>query len=249
MVGHAAPSRAVGAESGAEADVWTIALDARMTEVALPADTLSRDEVERCARYRHPVHRERFRIGRAALRSILSLYAGVPPAELVFTYGSAGKPRLVGEAHRTLHFSFSRAEGMALLAVALEPLGIDVASIDPRFASAGVASAAFDRSEVQAWSCLPERSRTPGFFKGWTSREAVVKAEGTGLGSPSRFSVCVDPACPPRILRGAADWRLHRVECAATHEAAICTPSTIETLRMLRWDGSSSATRHEADHR
>ena len=249
MAGPAARLDVAGSVGGAQADVWTIALDAGMSDVAVPSDTLSSDEVERCARYRHPVHRERFRVGRAAIRSILSLYVGVPPARLGFAYGYAGKPRQIGEAPRAPHFSFSRAEGMALLAVAPEPVGIDVASIDPRFACAGVASAAFDRSEVQAWSCLPERCRTPGFVKGWTSREAVVKAEGTGLGSPARFSVCVDPELPPRILRGATAWRLHRVSCAATHAAVICTPSSIETLRMLRWVGSSFPTCREVDDR
>ena len=249
MVGHAAPLRAFGDVGGVEIDVWTIALDARMSDVGIPSDTLSSDEVERCARYRHPVHRERFRIGRAAIRSILSLYTGVPPAELAFAYGYAGKPRLGGVAPQALHFSFSRAEGVALLAVAPEPVGIDIASIDPPFACAGVASVVFDRSEMQAWSCLPETRRALGFFKGWTSREAVVKAEGTGLGSPSRFSVCVDPELPPQILRGATDWRLHRIEYDAKHEAVICTPSIIESLRMLRWDGLASSTRREVDER
>ncbi len=249
MVGDGVSSRAAGSEGGTEAHVWTIALDARTSDIPVRFDTLSSEEVERCARYRHPVQRERFRVGRTALRSILSLYVGVPPAELAFAYGSAGKPRLLGESPQAPHFSFSRAEGLALLAVAPRPVGIDIASIDARFACAGVASAAFDRSEVQAWSSLPERFRAAGFFKGWASREAVVKAEGTGLGSPSRFSVCVDPALPPRILRGAADWRLQRVECAATHEAAICMPFTIMTLRMLRWDDSSFRTCREVNDR
>lgn len=235
MTKHAAPSRAADAAGWSGADVWTIALDARTSDDPVPADTLSSDEVERCARYRHPLHRERFRIGRVALRSILSHYVGVPPGELAFAYGSAGKPRLVGKVPRAPHFSFSRAEGLALLAVAPEPVGIDIAAIDPRFACAGVASAAFERAEVQAWSCLPERSRTLGFFKAWTSREAVVKAEGTGLASPSRFAVCVDPDLPPRILRGATGWRLHRIACAGTYAGAICTSTAAGSLRLLSW--------------
>lgn len=197
---------------------------------------MSQDEHDRCARFRHAVHRERFRTGRIALRSILSRYAGVPPAKLDFANGPAGKPYLVGDIPHKPHFSFSRAKGLAMLAISPEPVGLDVETVDPTIVSAGVASAAFHSSEVRAWSSLPAANRTRGFFKGWTSREAVVKAEGTGLTSPSRFSICVDPELPPRILHGAAGWRLHAVDCAGPRAAVICTPYSIETLRLLRWD-------------
>src|SRR5260221_13237392 len=55
---------------------------------------LSPDEIERANRFRFAIHRQRFIISRGLLRKTLSLYTGIPPEQIVFSYGSHGKPYL-----------------------------------------------------------------------------------------------------------------------------------------------------------
>jgi len=60
------------------------------------AAVLSPDAQARAARFRFDQERERYSVGRGALRAILGAYADRNPASLAFEYGPFGKPALSG---------------------------------------------------------------------------------------------------------------------------------------------------------
>src|SRR5918999_4689753 len=69
-------------------------LDGRQSELRFFESILAADEINRANRFHFQKDRERFVAGRGLLRVILSSYVGVPPGEMIFTYGSRGKPAL-----------------------------------------------------------------------------------------------------------------------------------------------------------
>ena len=92
-----------------------------------------------------------------------------------FEYNEHGKPFIEGG----LHFSISHCkEGIAVV-VDDEPIGIDIEHI--RLASDDLIERVMNEEEQRliAEASAPDRA----FTKLWTQKEAIVKAEGTGIES------------------------------------------------------------------
>jgi 4'-phosphopantetheinyl transferase len=172
---------------------------------------LSEDERARRARLRFDHLRRRFAVRRAVLRLLLGAYLSAPPAGLRFGAGGRGKPELIADdGAGRLHFNLSDSDSRALYVVTrLGPVGVDVEALAPIADMGQVARHWFSAREQAELAGLPEEQRTLGFYLAWTRKEALVKAEGGGLGLPlDRFSVSLTPGEPARLL--ASDLPLLR---------------------------------------
>ncbi len=146
------------------------------------AACLSATERERAARLRNEPDRRRFILARATLRVLLAERLGGSPACVEIQYGRHGKPAL---AQSDLQFSVSRSEHVAAYAFARGWIvGIDVEAVRAIPEADAIAAQAFPRRELRAYAALEPRARLPGFFRGWTRTEALVKALGDGLSLP-----------------------------------------------------------------
>ncbi|HXK09640.1 MAG TPA: 4'-phosphopantetheinyl transferase superfamily protein [Vicinamibacteria bacterium] len=187
-----------------EVHVWCADLDV-LSEATFDL-ALSPDERARGERFRFARDRRRFSISRGLLRHLLGRYAHVPPAALRFGYGHRGKPFLPGDDG--LRFNVSHSGGLALLAFARDrELGVDVERERSVPEACDIARRYFSRREETALVSLPEGERTKAFFRCWTRKEAVVKAQGDGLAQPlDAFDVTLAPGEPARLLfvRGEA---------------------------------------------
>lgn len=164
-----------------EIHVWKGFLDGSSHE--RDQTILSREEIERAARYRFVQGRIRFVAGRALLRTILGGYLGRKPSELVFSYGPHGKPRLVQEkTEEPLHFNVTHAGPVALYALTRDgEVGIDVEHVREIPDWESIAGSCFSPLEKERLRNLPEARRRKAFFQAWTRREALLKASGDGL--------------------------------------------------------------------
>jgi len=188
------------------AHVWAIALDSKHHE-RIDMTELTPAERVRAARYHRPLDRARWIAGRVALRRILGAYLSQLPGAVALDYGPAGKPHLV-DGNSKLFFNLAHSEGRALLAVhSTGPVGIDLEYQRDLPELAAMASLTFSTAEYAAWRMLPEPQRVAGFYRCWTSKEAVVKALGLGLGADlSAFDVAVDPNASAAILAERAPF-------------------------------------------
>lgn len=142
--------------------------------VAPAAAVLSADERARAARLRDAVHRERFVLAHAFLRRELAARIGTPPAAIAFDFGPAGKPQVKG-----LEFSLSRSGELAALAVSsCQAVGVDIEQIRPIDVEL-IAAHHFALREALALAASPEPLAC--FFRLWTRKEAVLKANGLGI--------------------------------------------------------------------
>jgi 4'-phosphopantetheinyl transferase len=207
--------------------VWTIALDVS-PPTEHPEEWLSAEERARASRYRFEADRRRFVAARTALRAILARYLCVPPASVIFTTGSWGKPMLDGARHgTTLRFNLSHSHELALVVVAHDrDVGVDVERVRMLPELDGIVARAFSADERMTLERLPPERRLHAFFKSWTAKEAYLKACGQGLRrEPRHIEVqgsCDDERPKIRVLdppddrhRSEVFWIMPRAEYAA----------------------------------
>jgi len=163
---------------------------------------LDRGEQERAQRFRLPDDRERYRLGRVALRQVLGAWLDRDPALLRFRYGPHGKPALDGVVDAAPHFNLSHSGDLILLAFhASHEVGVDVERQQPDLDWRPIARRCLDSAEVESLLALPPAEAASAFFESWCALEAGLKARGMGLAQANEAQAL---ALEPRLRR----WRL-----------------------------------------
>nr|AFB69932.1 4'-phosphopantetheinyltransferase 11N [uncultured bacterium] len=163
--------------------VWAVRLDDANVDLVTGRELLSPDERERAVRFYFERDRRRYLIAHIALHKILGGYLQIDPATLYFELGSNGKPRLPAAlAAGGIEFNLSHSNEMALLAVnRVGEIGVDIEYVKPDFKFQEIAERFFTATEVKELRGLPPDLQRQAFFKCWTSKDAFLKAKGTGL--------------------------------------------------------------------
>ena len=163
---------------------------------------MSADEHERMARLVFDRDRRRFLLTRALVRTTLSRYAAVPPAEWTFIANTHGRPEILDRPPGVpdLRFNLSHTDGLIACAVTVgREVGVDVEHIQRRVTH-DVAGRFFAPREVTHLKALAEDEQQRVFFDYWTLKEAYIKARGFGLALPlADFAFTLAPQAPPRI--------------------------------------------------
>ena len=209
-----------------EVRIVTVPLDAPPVPVAELRSCLTQEEQVRADRYKVESPRRQFVIGRGVLRLILGRYLGIAPREVPITYNANGKP-ILPEPAAELHFNVSHTDGLAVIALARRPVGIDVEKHRVLENSEGLVRRFFSPAERIAFLELDAKDRPAGVFRGWTCKEAVIKAAGLTVACLDDFDVEIHPARPAALLAArhavlAADaWQLAAWEPAPGYSAAL----------------------------
>ena len=208
-----------------EVHVWHGSLEADPEPVA-PA------EAARARRMRAPSRHHEFLVCRGALRRILAATLGIDPLAIPLIDGSHGKPMLGPGDLPPVGFNVSHSGDrfMVVVAAALEP-GADIERIRPRRSLPALARRFFSRAEREEVAAAPDPLHA--FYRIWTRKEAVVKADGRGVGiGLGRFDV--NAGEPPFLLRArwngaepdeAARWSLRSLDAGPGHVAALAVRS------------------------
>lgn len=186
-------------------DVWRISLAVDNDRLQHDTGLLSPSEQQRAKRYRVDVHRHRFIVRRAALRTILSRYLDAAPNELSFETNTHGKPHLATPSD--VRFNASHSGSLGLVGVARgRELGIDIERLDRKVELIRLARRFFSSAEAEIIARFQGAAAVAAFFACWTRKEAYVKARGVGLtmGLES-FEVSIDPLEPAALLRSDDD--------------------------------------------
>lgn len=175
-------------------DLWLAFYD-EMTDPDLLSNMralLSAEERWRETAFYFPDDRKRYLVTRAMVRTVLSRYAPVAPADWEFTANRYGRPGIAARQlpHAGLGFNISHTRGLIALAVARERIvGVDVENLLVRQRSAQLAERFFAPSEVASLDGLAPQQLHERVFEYWTLKESYIKARGMGLSLPlDRFS-------------------------------------------------------------
>lgn len=174
--------------------VWR--LDMR---VGAPPDWEILDERERAIAdsFVYADDRERYGRTHCALRMLLSDHLGMIPADVPIAVGTSGKPFLAGAA-QDVTFNMSHSRHTALIAIGRgAEIGIDIEDDDGATDYGDLIDTVFDEETAERINRGDPQSRRQLLLRGWTRKEAVAKALGSGfLIDPKHFPVPLDRAGP-----------------------------------------------------
>lgn len=130
---------------------------------------------------------ERSELRRETARRLLARQLGLRPDAVRLDHDERGRPFIAQPAGTGLHLSLATRGGLVAVALAHEPVGIDVERID---LAAEPPLAMLHAQEREALLVQPEPARPLGFARLWSAKEAYVKALGTGfVRAPESFAV------------------------------------------------------------
>jgi len=162
-----------------EVHVWRASLSENDPQEL--AEVLSPAEWVRAQRFHFENDRSRFICGRGLLRTILGRYVDLPPRDLHIAEGPHGKPELAG-ASSSLKFNLSHSDDLMLLAVThARAVGVDLELIRENVPVETLADYYFEPQDAWDLRLLPPTQRVWKFYELWTSAEARLKADGTGI--------------------------------------------------------------------
>jgi 4'-phosphopantetheinyl transferase len=99
-----------------------------------------------------------------------------------------------------LEFNVSHTAGQGVLAVAQSPVGVDIEAIRERSTLSDLVKRYFSPQEIAQFDSLPYALKPEAFFRGWTGKEAVLKAVGVGLADVDAVTVEIDPRRPAKVI-------------------------------------------------
>jgi 4'-phosphopantetheinyl transferase len=202
-------------------------------------DLLSSIERDRASRFRFETHRRRYVTAHAALRSILSIYVNSPAQELQFELGPYSKPKLAPiHAKKKFEFNLSHSHEVTLIALTQgREIGVDVELVREDFAFDEVAQRFFTAREVAALHALPLHLQREAFYKCWTSKEAFLKAKGTGLsGKLDEVEIALAGGQQVQINANVPGWSLVELNAYDGYEAALVNEGRPAQIRLYRWE-------------
>ncbi|NET10505.1 MAG: 4'-phosphopantetheinyl transferase superfamily protein, partial [Symploca sp. SIO2B6] len=185
-------------------------------------------------------------------------YLHQPPKAIAFTYSDRGKPAIspltLAQAPSStasgVTFNLSHSGEIALYAVSCDRrVGIDIEVLRPMPQALQLAQRFFLKQEYQQLATLPTAQQETAFFRGWTRKEAYLKATGEGLVGLDSVEVSILPNESPvlyqtdRSIRHTSSparpntkqWWIQDLPLSTSHLAAIVAEYPIPQSPILSY--------------
>lgn len=196
---------------------------------------LSEEERGKEGRFYFQKDRNRYVVTRALVRTVLASYYQVNPTHWAFENNEYGRPHVANTvaAGPPLSFNLSHTDGMIVLAVAREVVGVDTENWVRRKAPIELAPRYFSTTEAADLTRLPPAEQAERFFWYWTLKEAYIKARGLGLAIPldafgytfpndGHVCLTIDAALGDNAFR----WSCALFQGSSEHLVALCCERT-----------------------
>jgi 4'-phosphopantetheinyl transferase len=218
--------------------VWSVELNDATFDSIQGHRLLSPDEQARAARFMFERDRRRYVVAHFALHDILAGYLNAIAADLRFVEVQNGKPKLAPPfATGSIEFNLSHSHERALIGVAQgREVGVDIEFVKADFPFSEVADRFFTAKEVAALRALPVHQQREAFYKCWTSKEAFLKAKGTGLsGKLDEVEIMLEGDERVRIDARVPGWSLAELNPSDGYEAALVNAGKAAQIQICRW--------------
>jgi 4'-phosphopantetheinyl transferase len=175
------------------------------------------------------------------LRSICAGYLRTSPRSIEFAEGRYGKPKLAADSVIGLEFNLSHSGELALIAAAsCREVGVDLECVRD-FDFEQVAERFFTAGEVAALRALPKPQQRLAFYKCWTSKEAFLKAKGTGMsGELDEVEIAPMDDTDVRIRAAVPGWSLIELSVGDGYVAALVSQGAPVRVKFYEWVSSST---------
>jgi len=220
---------------------WCDATELDRAEIEFLAQMLPADQRYAAARLGDDDLRRRYIVARTMMLDTLGSCADPPERRLVLARGPHGKPYIAGpSALRHLRFNLADSGPMAVVAISAgREVGIDIERIRPDIDIAGPAGMCFTERELAALAQIPRADRAAAFFCCWTGKEALLKAQGTGLmRPPDEVEVGLgryDPRNTGRPDTDTEGWFIAALDLGADYAGAVAAEGSGFEPSLRRW--------------
>lgn len=227
-----------------EAHVWLARLDDASFCEECCRRLLSSEEKYRASNFKFARDQRRYILSHTALRSALSSYLSVAPEDLQLSTEPNGKPMLTPMLGKPrVQFNLSHSNDIALIAVTRErEIGVDIEWIKQDFPFLEVAQSFFSTKEVAALAALPTQLRRLAFFKCWTSKEALLKAKGTGLSGELDEIEVILTSHDVRVNGTIPNWDLVELSPCDGYVGALAVEGTQCRIKCFKWQLTNELT-------
>jgi 4'-phosphopantetheinyl transferase len=223
-----------------EIDIWKLNLNRESSEVGRAFRRLSQAEKGKADRFRFKKDRDHYVVARGDLRRIMGGYLDIEPDRVRFSYNKYGKPFL-GNGNASILFNVSHSRDIALVAVTSgNEVGIDIEFVDDSIDVLTTAKGVFSQADTSLLEKLPPDLRTRAFFRGWTRKEAYLKALGEGFSQESRqfpVSIFLDEqkiVFTTSEVDRSRNWSLISLPFGQNYSSALVMEGEIDATRNRR---------------
>jgi len=197
------------------------------------------DELSQMSRFYYAGHRHQYLVTRALIRTSLSVYHEVDPADWRFGKNAYGKPQISHPLiDSPVNFNLSHSRGLIVCGVVRNcDIGVDVEDTQ-RSTRAALESLSsyFSMQEIEDLGKLPSEQQKLRFFDYWTLKESYIKARGMGLAIPlAKFSFQFGDdrltgfKTHPDLEDEAENWQFWRIPMAHRYRIAVAVSSEKKT--------------------
>lgn len=218
--------------------------DARLIERMM--SWLDKTEIARLARFVYEEHRHAFLVSHALTRKMLANSLDCSPQDIRFELTGRNKPVLAAPfSANSLHFNLSHTQGLAVVALAAKPLGIDTEWLGRKTVGPELALRYFTEMEQADILRQPESQQQHRFLTYWTLKEAFLKAQSWGIvDSLNGFEFELSPAnqrLPDRIrlrirhanLTPTHPWRFHHWQVTPEHLVSLAVSARLSPVNKI----------------
>ncbi|WP_158941510.1 4'-phosphopantetheinyl transferase superfamily protein [Granulicella sp. S190] len=193
-----------------EVQLWRIDLPGTNGLNHRLAPFLTQSEQLSASRYKMQLSRDHCVVGRACLRILLAATTGLAPQSIPITTGVQGKPEIPILDGAAISFNVAHSKDTILIALTRTgAIGVDVEYFDRSTDIMEVAQHNFTAKETGSLAAIVDlHTRHKTFYRYWTRKEAVLKADGRGLiASLSSFDISFESVHlhPVRISESTGD--------------------------------------------
>ena len=138
-----------------------------------------------------------------SIRGGSSWFINEKTSSLIIETTPTGKPYL--KDYPNLFFNLSHTDNLILIAISNSPVGVDVEKNERNADKEAIIKHFFSENEQQSFFSQPEEQRQLSFVKGWTRKEAILKATGEGLSAMKNYEVSFEPNTNKPIINTISD--------------------------------------------
>ena len=223
-------------------DIWVIDIMAINDNMAFFYTLLSNDERIKANRFKFDKDKKISIVSRGSLRYLIGQYLNLNPTAITFTYGTYGKPQMDGLTALKFNVSHSKRFIVVGFAYGMD-LGVDIEYINNTFNVMDIVDNYFSKAEIKAIAKLAQpHERTNAFYRGWSRKEAFIKAKGLGLSLDLHsFSITMDGDETAELYEThwngyeKQDWHILPFYVHPDYKAAVAVSGEINGLRIVNF--------------
>jgi 4'-phosphopantetheinyl transferase len=226
--------------------IFNVNLTSNIYNISKYWKCLSNEEKEQANKYYNQLLSDKYIMSHGILRHILSYYTKQFPQNIEFIHNDYGKPFL---KNNDIYFNMSHSHDMVSYVISSNYMvGVDIEIHNENINVQSFADLVLTLAEVQYLSKLEPQEKLKLFFKLWTKKESLIKANGQGLSYPINTIEAISLPSGGNILltneknKLSKEWYCYELVTPENYSGAIAIESKITEIVYLEMNNQHNVS-------